>query len=252
MSEKECIECGATETPQWREINGQNYCNACGIRLSRSKNRQKETLENKMSTAIEDMKIDGDYAKEIVLLKTRMKRIQGSLEKKSVPVCKCRPARLQGTVRKLRDKVNRISKRVYVAHADDLDKLTESIQKLERTQLEIVKEMRCIPNDAKPERTKKEQILELMHEGFTATQISAQIGANIQYVQNIIRTERRKEQQIWANTPENTASERPSKKENSGYTVGKDLVKSLAEMFFKNLADRMIITEKKEENKNDD
>lgn len=191
MSEKECIECKATETPQWREIDGHDYCNACGIRLSRSKNRQKETLENKMSTAIKDMKIDGDYAKEIVLLKTRMKRIQVSLEKKSIPVCKCRPARLQGVVRKLRDKVNRMSKRVYVTTPDSIDKLIESIQKLERTQLEIVKE-------------------------------------------------------IWADTSENTASERPSKKEDSGYTVGKDLVKSLAEMFFKNLADRMIITEKKE------
>tara|TARA_Y100000310_G_scaffold228076_1_gene230342 strand:+ start:2036 stop:3529 length:1494 start_codon:yes stop_codon:yes gene_type:complete len=45
--EKECIECRVTETPQWRKIDGYDYCNACGIRLSRLKTRQKEVAEPK-------------------------------------------------------------------------------------------------------------------------------------------------------------------------------------------------------------
>jgi len=213
MSEKECIECRATETPQWREIDGHDYCNACGIRLSRLKKRQRDLLESKIE-AIEEMK-SGEYKtidNEITLLKKRMKRIQGSIEKNSV--CKCHKSNIQlrrkvrnldSRIKGITTQLKNISKKVYVQTPDDIDKLIESTKMLEST---IWKRKTGTP--------------------FGGAEVVPNPSG---YVHN-------------------TEPERPSKKEDSGYTVGKDLVKSLAEMFFKNLADRMVITQK--EKKDDD
>ena len=33
---KACLQCGATETPQWRTYDDKLFCNACGIRYYRT------------------------------------------------------------------------------------------------------------------------------------------------------------------------------------------------------------------------
>ena len=47
------------------------------------------------------------------------------------------------------------------------------------------------PNTATGSPTKKDKILELVGTGLSASQIATQVGANVQYVQGVIRKEKR-------------------------------------------------------------
>ena len=149
---------------------------------------------------------------------------------------------------------------------DMLRKLgTFPLRKLDTmNQIDYLKQQKK-PRKYRNQQSKKTKALDLFAQGFSPKEIADQIGANVDYIRGVLREERKRDS--WLGklrkgkgveryhhyeepTEEPTIPERPSKKEDSGYTVGKDLVKSLAEMFFKNLADRMVITQK--ENKDDD